>query len=83
MGDSFSDDNERKIGMRILGGQFGVEICGNIGGGNGVYIQLLSEDDGNWFEVGESFSSLWLNDLIKVCKLAKQKTTSRKGKSDA
>jgi len=29
-----------------------------------ICIKLLSEDDENWFDVGNGFSSFWLNDLI-------------------
>lgn len=57
--------------MKILGGQFGVEIVPRGRDDDHACIQILSEDDDNWFESGSSFSSFWLDDLIKVLQSAK------------
>lgn len=43
---------------------------------NHVCLQLLREDDGNWFEVGRPFSSFWLRDLIYVLKEAEKAVNS-------
>lgn len=52
--------------MEIKGGQFGVRLEPREDGDNHVCVQIISEDDGNWSESGEYFSSFWLNDLIDV-----------------
>jgi hypothetical protein len=36
-----------------------------------IIVQLLGEDDGNWFKVGNGISSFWLDDLIEVLQKAK------------
>jgi hypothetical protein len=41
-----------------------------------VIIQLMGEDDGNWFEIGNGFSSYWLEDLIIVLRSALETLTS-------
>lgn len=58
--------------MRMLGAQFGVEIGDKIEGNNGLKLQILVEDDENWFKCGNWFSSLWINDLIDVLKKVKR-----------
>lgn len=34
-------------------------------------VQILAEDDGNWFTVGEPFDAAWIDDLVKHLTLAK------------
>lgn len=50
--------------MKFLGEQFGLEIVDR--GDGHMLLQLQSEDDGTWFDIGESFSSFWLGDLEKI-----------------
>lgn len=57
--------------MKFLGELFGVEITERVDGYSGMMVQLLSEDDGNWFEDGSRFSDGWLDDLIEVLQQAK------------
>lgn len=54
---------------RILSEQFGTNLVDR--GDGHILIQLLSEDDEHWSEHGETFSSFWLDDLIKVLTLTK------------
>ncbi len=55
--------------MKILGEQFGVEFIDR--GDGHIMIQLLSEDDEHWHNIGTSFSSFWIYDLIEVLDNAK------------
>jgi hypothetical protein len=64
----------------IKGGQFGVRFEPRGQDDPHVCIQLLSEDDTNWFEVGNSFSSFWLDDLI--AQLTAAKTLLEQGPKD-
>jgi hypothetical protein len=57
--------------MELKGIQFGVRFVERGPKDKHVCIQLLSEDDETWFEVGNSFSSFWLDDLIQVLERAK------------
>lgn len=52
--------------------QFGVRIEPHFEDHPGHLITLLSEDDDNWFEVGNPFSCWWLDDLIDVLEKAKK-----------
>ena len=67
--------------MEIKGQKFGVRFVPRGGDGSEdqhICIQLRSEDDGNWFNVGGSFSSFWLDDLrqqLKVASKLLKKTT--------
>lgn len=58
--------------FEIKGKQFGVrfEPRGDGANDNHICIQILTEDDENWFEAGNSFSSYWLEDLITVLQTA-------------
>ena len=62
---------------RILGEQFGVEFKQRGHKDNHICIQLLNEDDENWFDKGKSFSSYWIDDLIQVLNLAKAELESK------
>ena len=57
--------------MEIKGAQFGVRLEKNSAKADDIFVQLLSEDDDNWFDVGNGFSSYWLNDLITVLEAAR------------
>jgi hypothetical protein len=52
--------------MKVLGELFGAEITSQLERDD-KSIQLLSEDDENWFPFGTAFSSYWLDDLIQLC----------------
>lgn len=52
--------------MEIKGQQFGVRLDARGHEDPHVIIQLLGEDDENWFTIGNGFSSFWLDDLILV-----------------
>ena len=64
--------------MKILGNQFGIELGEEIGGGNGVLVHILSEDDELWHPHGDGFSSFWLRDLMEVCENALGELERRK-----
>lgn len=59
-------------GQEFKGGQFGVRLVPRGGNDPHVCIQLLGEDDENWFEIGNSFSSFWIDDLIQQLQIAKK-----------
>lgn len=52
--------------MEVKGSQFAVELVPRGPKDNHICLQLKGEDDENWFNIGNSFSSFWLNDLIRV-----------------
>jgi len=60
--------------VEFRGAQFGVRVSEYPpkDRGNGKLIQIIGEDDGNWFEDGSPFSSLWLRDLIGVLEEAER-----------
>lgn len=60
----------------IKGQQFGVRFVPRGDKDDHICIQLLSEDDEQWFETGSYFSSHWLDDLIAVLKKAKEEMKS-------
>lgn len=53
------------------GQQFGVRFEKRGEDDPHVIVQILVEDDGNWFEVGSGFSSFWLDDVISQLQIAK------------
>ena len=57
--------------MKIKGAQFGVRLEFDSPKADGTFVQLLGEDDGHWFKIGNGFSSYWLSDLITVLQSAK------------
>lgn len=57
---------------RILGEQFGIEFRKRGISDSHVCLFLLTEDDEFWHQVGNGFSSHWLDDLIQQLTLAKQ-----------
>ncbi|KKN26951.1 hypothetical protein LCGC14_0869470 [marine sediment metagenome] len=54
--------------MKILGECLGIELVKRSDDDEHICIQLLIEDDGNWFNLGNSFSSFWIEDLVDVIK---------------
>ena len=50
----------------------GVRLVPRGANDNHICIEILTEDDGNWFESNQSFSSYWIDDLIEQLTLAKQ-----------
>ena len=38
---------------------------------NHICVQILTEDDGDWFASCNSFSSYWIDDLIEQLKITK------------
>lgn len=57
------------MSIELKGQQFGVRFERRGDDDRHVTIQLLSEDDENWFKVGNPFSSHWLTDLIQILQL--------------
>lgn len=58
----------------LKGQQHGVRFVrrGEEGVDDHILVQLMSEDDENWFDSnGQAFSSYWLDDLIEVLTAAK------------
>lgn len=53
------------------GKQFGVRIVKRKGAPNDA-VQIISEDDDNWFDHGYQFDAGWLDDLIEVLQMAKK-----------
>jgi hypothetical protein len=45
---------------------FGVNLTPRDTDDQHIMIQLMTEDDGNWFNHGSSFSSYWIDDLIEA-----------------
>lgn len=60
-----------EVNTELKGKQFGVRLVQRASKDEHICIQLLSEDDENWFEVGNSFSAYWLDDLISILQNAK------------
>lgn len=58
-------------GQEFKGLQFGVRLIQRGPNDPHVCIQLLAEDDEHWFELGNSFSAYWLDDLIMQLNTAK------------
>ena len=54
------------------GAQFGVKLTPRGDNDPHVCIQLLGEDDEHWFEIGDPFSSFWIDDLIQQLQNAKK-----------
>lgn len=63
--------------MKFLGSIWGIDITQRPDDYKGLAVQILEEDDGNWFEVGEWFDDAWLDDLIEVLQQAKAYEESR------
>jgi hypothetical protein len=57
---------------RILGQQFGIEFRKRGLDDSHVCLFLLTEDDEYWHQVGNGFSSFWLDDLINQLTAAKK-----------
>lgn len=57
--------------MEIKGECFGIRIIKREDAPNDA-VQILCEDDGNWFEKGEMFDAGWIDDLIEQLIAAKK-----------
>lgn len=57
--------------LEIQGVQFGVRLVRRGVKDNHICVQLRSEDDERWFDVGDAFSSAWLDDLITQLTMCK------------
>jgi len=58
--------------------QFGIRFVPRGPKDNHVCLQILSEDDGHWHQsMGQSFSSFWLDDLIRALQEAKLKLDTK------
>lgn len=51
------------------GKQFGIRLIPRSENDNHICVQIISEDDGEWFEK-MSFSSAWLEDLLEHLHIA-------------
>lgn len=60
-------------GVRLTGEQFGVRIVKRSNCPNDA-VQLISGDDGNWFEHGGEFDAAWIDDMIEVLRAAQKLT---------
>lgn len=69
-------------GDKVKGTQFGVRLQKRGPEDQHVCIQLMGEDDDNWFNIGNPFSSFWLSDLIRTLQRAERilKTECKKDK---
>lgn len=63
--------------MEVKGTQFAAELVPRGQDDDHVCIQLKGKDDENGFEIGNPFSSFWLDDLIQVLQNAKAVLKSR------
>jgi hypothetical protein len=59
-------------GQKILGKQFGIKFQARGSDDPHICVQLLGEDDENWFDFGDRFSSYWIRDLIEQLQAAEQ-----------
>ena len=59
--------------MDIKGDCFGVRIIKREDCPNDL-VQILVEDDDNWFEKDTPFDAGWIDDLISVLRAAQQQT---------
>lgn len=57
--------------LMIVGEQFGVRVVRRNDAPNDA-VQIISEDDGNWFEHGNQFDAGWIDDLISVLRAAQK-----------
>lgn len=57
--------------QEIKGGQSGVRFVSRGPNDDHILIQLLGEDDENWFKRGDAISSFWIDDLISTLQTAK------------
>jgi len=55
----------------LKGRQFGIILKERGPNDPHVCIQIIGEDDEHWFDIGNSFSSFWLQDLIDQLEAAK------------
>lgn len=67
----FNESEDNMDGFEVKGRQFGVRLIARGKTDPHVCLQLLSEDDENWFEKGRPFSSFWLADLVRVLETTK------------
>lgn len=67
---------------QILLTQFGVRFQTRGENDSHILIQIMSEDDENWYEHGNSFSSFWLDELISVLTIAKENLEHRAEKTE-
>jgi hypothetical protein len=49
--------------LNITGKQFGVKVIRRPDCPNDA-VQIITEDDGNWFDKGQPFDAGWIEDLI-------------------
>lgn len=56
--------------VELRGKQFAVSLSKRGPEDPHIVIQLMSEDDEQWFPVGNAFSSYWIEDLLQVLELA-------------
>ena len=57
--------------MKLQGECFGIEIVERPDAPNDA-VQILVEDDGNWFDVGQPFDAGWIDDLVRQLLAAKK-----------
>ena len=55
----------------LKGNQFGVRFKRRGHDDPHICIQIIGEDDEHWFDIGNSFSSFWIQDLIDQLETAK------------
>lgn len=58
---------------KVRAEMFGVDFVPRGVGDNHICFQLKLEDDGFWFDLGQSVSSAWIDDAIDALQLAKQR----------
>lgn len=56
--------------IELKGKQFGVRFKERGRDDPHVCIQIIGEDDEHWFNVGNPFSSFWIQDLIDQLEIA-------------
>ena len=60
------------MGKDFLGVCKGVHLDKRGENDNHITVQILTEDDGNWFASEKGFSSYWIDDLINQLQKAKE-----------
>lgn len=57
--------------IETKGKQFGIRLVPRSKNDNHICLQILTEDDGQWFKKGNYFNSAWIDDLIEQLQIAK------------
>lgn len=57
--------------IETKGKLFGIRLVPRHKNDNHICLQILTEDDGQWFKHGDYFNSAWIDDLIEQLQITK------------